>query len=161
MMECTRVIRGYHLGIKDVFKKYHPCGNVYKVMKGDEPTCCALHNGDDNFDSGLVTETASLIQNWVEQIPGYKSSCDYGDFYCEFEMNDVTDSGLTTDQLECILQEIANAINRNRNLEAHEEPYRYESTDAWGAKSTYWRFPALKPLVGMPGKDYPNEIMVF
>lgn len=153
-IELAKNTQSWFLGIKALHKLYYPCGDTWKVMRNGRPKCCASHRIRYEPNQRLVMDACGLLENWCCYLPGVLEYSNYFDFHIAFDMELVTDAGWTVEKLAAILQNMANAINRNKNLVAIGSPYKTEYRDTM----PYWCLPALKPLFGMDPQEYPRDI---
>jgi len=155
MIELSQVKKSWHLGIEDIFGEYYWDGDAWVIL-----------TDEIEYDDRWIEETlhkcaaSDLIQNLIQYLPGAGDACDYGDFWIEFDLNDVEEAGWTEDELTSALQAIADLINSGCEIYADDEPFQYESTDSWGSKYTYWRYPALLPVANEKYLEieYPTEL---
>lgn len=153
-VECFHTLKGYHLGIKDMYQGWFWDGNVWKKLAR------ADYRSDwfmEDYEFGVAT-TGDVLANLCEYLPGVREWDDYGDFSVTFDMGDVEEVKWNEARLVSELKRMAHKVNRCRILFATDEPYHYTTKDAYGSDITYPRHPALKPLEGMVNKDYPADL---
>ena len=150
MVELTRVVRGYDLGIEDVFKEYYADKSTYRILTQEI-------KDDEDFTPNVV-EAGDILACWTGFIPGFLELDTYGDFHVQFDMFEVRKANWDIKRLVGVLQSMADAINSNEPIEAFEAPWKYQSKDAYGNDIWYTRFPAVLPLEGMLEVEYPQEI---
>ena len=136
-VEVFNVKKSFALGIKSVHHPWYWDGKFWRRLTK------AMQDSDWYEEEYTYhnCNTSDILSNWMEQLEGVVGWGDYGDFTVEFRMEDV---GLSEATLVGLLQKMANKVNRCSRLEAYDTPPRIGT-----------RYPAMVPVDGAPGRDYP------
>jgi hypothetical protein len=153
MITCSRTEKTFSLGVDHCFDV------KWAFYKGKWRELKPSYKDEDWYEDYRygIANTTDMLESWLAYLPGVESWNDYGDFSITFNMKDVEEAGWSEQTLRDVLDDMATYVKMRRVIHA-EEPYLYETTDAYGGSVRYYRHPAIEPLDGMLDKDYPRDL---
>ena len=153
MITCTRTLKTFSLDVEDCYD------DKWAFRKGKWRKSKPGYKDEEWYEDYRygTASTTDILVCWLQYLPGFNCWDDYGDVWITFNMTNVEEAGWSEQHLRDILRDMASAVKMRQVLHA-EEPYLYETTDAYGGPLRYYRHPAIESLSGMLDKDYPSDL---
>jgi len=150
---CQHTRKNYSLGVVDQLR------DEWAFFKGKWRKLKPGYRDEDWFEDYLfdLATTKDMLECWLGYLPGRVDWDDYGDFSITFDMDDVSEAGWSEQQLIGVLEDMARFVKMRRVIHG-EGPWATWTTDDYGHRRDYYRYPAIDSLEGMLDVEYPSDL---